>query len=176
MVGGRRGRDQLARRACAAGDGGAAARHGDDAARVDAAYFPSICALSTLLDSTIDAADDAGTANHRCTAYYADPAEASARLEAVTRVAASAARRLPRGRRHAVILAGMTAYYAASGWVGNERTHRRVASAVGRNTAPILWTLRVRAQLSSGATPAVSVVGDPYEDGGRARRSRWSRA
>jgi len=119
-----------------------------EAARVDAAYFPSVCALSTLLDSTIDAADDAGTTNHRCTAYYASDAEAEARLEAVARIAAAAARGLPRGRGHAVILAGMTAYYAAAGWSGNERLHLRVASAVGVETAPILWTLRARARLS----------------------------
>lgn len=118
-----------------------------DAARVDTAYFPSICALSTLLDSTIDAAADAGTTNHRCTAYYASDAEAAARLEAVTRIAASAARGLPHGRGHAVILAGMTAYYAAADWAGNERMHWRVASAVGIDTAPILWTLRARARL-----------------------------
>lgn len=142
------------------------------AAQVDAAYFPSICALSTLLDSTIDAAADAGTANYRCTTYYADATEAFDRLEVVTRIAASAARGLPQGRGHAVILAGMTAYYAASGWAGNERAHRRVATAVGGSAAPILWTLRIRARLSGGATPAVSVVGEPNEDGGRARRSR----
>ncbi|MFL5819020.1 MAG: DUF2600 family protein [Conexibacter sp.] len=118
-----------------------------EAARVDAAYFPSICALSTLLDSTIDADDDAGTANHRCTDYYADAEESSRRVVAIAHVAAAAARALPRGRGHAVILAGMTAYYAAAGWAGNERTHRRVASVVGVGTGPILWTLRLRVWL-----------------------------
>ena len=118
-----------------------------DAARVDAAYFPSICALSTLLDSTVDTTDDAGTANHRCTSYYEDAEQATARIEAVTRIAARTARTLPRGRGHVVILAGMTAYYAAAGWAGNERTHRRVASAVGLGSGPLLWTLRLRSWL-----------------------------
>ena len=121
------------------------------AARIDAAYFPSICALSTLLDSTIDTLDDAGTANHRCLAYYEDAEQATARIEAVTRIAARAARALPHGRGHAVILAGMTAYYAAAGWAGNERTHRRVAAAVGLGSGPLLWTLRLRAWLARGA-------------------------
>jgi len=138
-----------------------------EAARVDAAYFPSICALSTLLDSTIDAADDAGTANHRCTAYYASDAEAAARLEAVTRIAGSAARGLPNGRAHAVILAGMTAYYAAAGWTGNEHLHCRVASAVGVDTAPILWTLRARRR----ATRRLRGRGGPW----RRRRARGTR-
>jgi tetraprenyl-beta-curcumene synthase len=118
-----------------------------EAAQIDAAYFPSICALSTLLDSMIDADDDAGTTNHRCTDYYADADETSGRIVAVTGIAAAAARALPRGRGHAVILAGMTAYYAASGWAGNERTHRRVATAVSIGAGPILWTLRLRAWL-----------------------------
>lgn len=130
----------------------AAAAHHDtsaaDAARIDAAYFPSICALSTLLDGTIDTVDDAGTANHRCLAYYEDADQATTRIETVTRIAAHTARTLPRGRGHAVILAGMTAYYAAAGWAGNERTHRRVASAVGLGSGPLLWTLRLRAWLA----------------------------
>jgi tetraprenyl-beta-curcumene synthase len=155
-----------------------------ETARVDAAYFPSICALSTLLDSTIDAADDADTTNHRCTAYYASDAEAAARLETVTRIAASAARGLPHGRGHAVILAGMTAYYAASGWTGNERLHRRVASAIGVDTALILWTLRARARLSVHGQPAAKSGrdarrlrgwGDRNGDGGRAGRGRTPR-
>ncbi len=128
------------------------------AAQVDAAYFPSICALSTLLDSTIDADDDAGTANHRCTAYYLDAEEARRRIAAIAQTAASAARGLPRGRTHAVILAGMAAYYAAAGWVGNERIHRRVAVSVGIGAGPIMWTLRVRARLRrrSGSAAASS--------------------
>jgi tetraprenyl-beta-curcumene synthase len=127
----------------------AALRHAGaaDASKVDAAYFPSICALSTLLDSTIDAVDDAGTTNHRCTAYYADADEASRRIAAIARVAATAARALPRGRGHTVILAGMTAYYAAAGPAGDQRTHRLVASAVSAGSGPILWTLRLRARL-----------------------------
>ncbi len=137
-----------------------------DAARIDAAYFPSICALSTLLDSTIDRANDAGTPNHRCTAYYADAEEAGARLEAVTRHAARAARALPRGRGHVVILAGMTAYYAAAGWSGNEAAHRRVAAAVGLGSGPLLWTLRLRAWLAGGRTRRLHGAGTGAETAG----------
>jgi len=128
------------------------------ASKVDAAYFPSICALSTLLDSTIDAEDDAGTSNHRCTDYYADADEASRRIVAVTDIAATAARALPSGRGHTVILAGMTAYYATSGWTANAQLHRRVASTVGLMSAPLLWTLRIRALLGRlRAQPSSSI-------------------
>lgn len=148
-----------------------------DATRVDAAYFPSICALSTLLDSTIDAADDAGTSNHRSTAYYGDPERAAARIEAITRTAAAAARALPRGPRHVVILAGMATYYAAAGWTAHERLHRRVASALELGTGPILWTLRLRAVLRRGAPPSPQARGERCGDGGHpaanAPARRW---
>jgi tetraprenyl-beta-curcumene synthase len=118
-----------------------------DAVRVDAAYFPSICALSTLLDSTIDQADDAGTTNHRSTVYYDDGDHALKRLETITRTAWTAARALPGGRGHAAVLAGMTAFYAASGGSEHARVHDHVASALGLRTAPLLWSLRLRGRL-----------------------------
>ena len=135
------------------------------AARIDAAYFPSICALSTLLDSTIDTAGDAGTANHRPLAYYDDPEQAAARAVAVTRIASAAARALPHGRGHLVILAGMTAYYAAAGWTGHERTHRAVAAAVGVAPEPIVWTLRLR-KLLRRSPPSPQSRGDGAETAG----------
>lgn len=111
---------------------------------VDATYFPSICALSTLLDSAVDTEDDAGTTNHRCLAYYEDTAQALDRLAAITGIAERSARSLPCGRRHVVILAGMTAFYAAAGRAAQEQVHRQIAETLGIRTAPILWTLRVR--------------------------------
>lgn len=134
---------------------------------VDAAYFPSICALSTLLDSAVDTEDDAGTANHRCLAYYEDAAHALGRLEAITGFAERSARALPCGRRHAVILAGMTAYYAAAGEAAQEQVHRQIAETLGIRTAPILWTLRVRAEAKRGVVkrgpPRASEPGDTLD-------------
>lgn len=111
---------------------------------VDAAYFPSICALSTLLDSAVDTDDDDGTANHRCLAYYDDPAHMLQRLAAITHVAERASRALPAGRRHAVILAGMTTFYATAGGATQQHVHRQIAAALGAWTPPILWSLRLR--------------------------------
>jgi tetraprenyl-beta-curcumene synthase len=145
-----------------------------EAARVDAAYFPSICALSTLLDSTIDEADDAGTANHRPTTYYGSTERTTERLEAITRVAAAAARGLPNGRGHVVILAGMTAYYAAAGWDGHEGAHRRVAAAVGVAVSPIVWTLRVRAGLTR-RPPSPAIGGIESETTGAPRGTGQTR-
>lgn len=116
-----------------------------DALAVDQAYFPSICALSTLLDSIIDTAADDGTENHRTITYYATTEQAISRIETITRIASSAARGLQAGRRHHVILSGMTALYATLQEGPNVAVHERVAAALGASAAPIRWSLRLRA-------------------------------
>jgi tetraprenyl-beta-curcumene synthase len=121
-----------------------------DAVTVDRAYFPSICAVSTLLDCAIDEEVDQASPNHRTNDYYDDAAHALARLEDITQRAAADARALPSGRRHVVILAGMTALYAVSDRRGDELLHGRVSRAVGAATSPIMWTLRLRRRLRGG--------------------------
>lgn len=111
---------------------------------IDAAYFPAICAVSTLLDSMIDSEADAGTTNHRVTDYYRGTAHALARIEAITRDASGAARGLRCGRRHHVILAGMTALYASLDDGSDHRVHDAVAAGLGSTAAPIRWSLRMR--------------------------------
>jgi tetraprenyl-beta-curcumene synthase len=115
-----------------------------EALAIDAAYFPSICAVSTLLDSMIDSAADDGTVNHRATDYYDGTAHALARIEAITRQASAAARGLRCGRRHHVILAGMTALYASLDDGPDRPVHRAVAAGLGPSAAPIRWSLRLR--------------------------------
>lgn len=85
-----------------------------DAAQLDAAYFPPICAISALLDSLTDYHADAGTSNHSFIAHYRDSAHAAERLVAITADAARRIKGLRHGRRHAVILAGITSYYLSS--------------------------------------------------------------
>lgn len=115
-----------------------------EALAIDAAYFPSICAVSTLLDSMIDSATDDGTANHRATDYYDGTTHALARIEAITRQASAAARGLRCGRRHHVILAGMTALYASLDHGPDRHVHRAVAAGLGPSAAPIRWSLQLR--------------------------------
>src|SRR5215218_6648803 len=147
VVGGRRGGDQFVGRPRAARDRGA-----------------RLCGRSRRIEGRrgvlpLDLrAEHAARQNHRCTDYYADADEASRRIVAVTDIAATAARALPSGRGHTVILAGMTAYYATSGWTANAQLHRRVASTVGLMSAPLLWTLRIRALLGRlRAQPSSSI-------------------
>jgi hypothetical protein len=96
-----------------------------------------------LIDSDVDD----GTTNHRATSYYDDPAHALARIEAITRFASTATRGLPCGRRHHVILTGMTALYASLDENPARAVHDRVASALGWSSAPIRWSLRLRATI-----------------------------
>src|SRR5580658_8672334 len=54
-----------------------------EAQRIGAAYFPSVCAISALLDSLIDLERDANTTNHRFAANYASSDQAAERYAAI---------------------------------------------------------------------------------------------
>ncbi|MBA3808227.1 MAG: DUF2600 family protein [Solirubrobacterales bacterium] len=85
-----------------------------DASRIDAAYFPSVCAISALLDSLIDLANDATTANHNFTAHYAASAEAATRFAAITAEARTLLATLRIARRHDLILTGIASFYLSA--------------------------------------------------------------
>jgi tetraprenyl-beta-curcumene synthase len=118
-----------------------------DAAEVDAAYFPTICALSTLLDSLADYHRDAGTANHSLIAHYRDSGHAGERLIAITSDAAERIEGLRHGRRHRIIVAAICAYYLSSGSVREgfpAPVAERLMQSVGRLAMPLHATMRVR--------------------------------
>jgi len=105
-----------------------------DARRIDAAYFPSICALAALLDSLIDHDADQLTGAHSYVGYYRGPEHAAQRLAAIAADGAERAAALRRhGRRHAVIATGVAGFYLSA------------ASAHGAFAAPA--TARVIAAL-----------------------------
>jgi tetraprenyl-beta-curcumene synthase len=116
-----------------------------DAVRIDRAYFPSTCAMSTLLDSLIDLEEDALVGEHNYVEYYASLDEAADRLAWIARDGQVASASLPAARTHAVIAAGVIGFYmsAASG---------RVVGAGARVTAamdpmlmtPLLAAVRLR--------------------------------
>lgn len=104
-----------------------------DAERVAAAYFPT-CALTTLLDSLIDAESDAATGAHPYISYYASQAQATERLGLLAREAVAAIERLPRAPHHLMTMAGAAAFYLSA--PGARMAERR------RLTAPIVRELR----------------------------------
>jgi tetraprenyl-beta-curcumene synthase len=84
-----------------------------DLEAIENAYFPWIGALHSLLDHLVDRSQDAASGQRNLIDCYASPREAAVRMQALAVRAAGAARALPRGRRHAIILAGMMGHYLA---------------------------------------------------------------
>lgn len=88
-----------------------------DAQRIDAAYFPAVCAISALLDSLADHDRDAHSDNHSFTAHYEGPQHAGMRLSQIANAAMNV-RELPDGELHLTIVCGVLAYYLSSSTVG----------------------------------------------------------
>jgi tetraprenyl-beta-curcumene synthase len=84
-----------------------------DAERVDAAYFPSIGALTVLLDDLVDLEEDVAVGEHNYIPYYDDDRAAAERLGSIAEQARAAIAPLPRSGRHEAILAGVAGFYLA---------------------------------------------------------------
>lgn len=121
-----------------------------DAARVDAAYFPPVCALSTLLDSFVDREADRASANPSTYARYTTAVLAAERIALIARRAATLARGLRHGERHVVIVSGIAAYYLSA---DDRRTPegrllaRELRASLGAPLAIILATMRLRRRI-----------------------------
>jgi tetraprenyl-beta-curcumene synthase len=118
-----------------------------DAARIDAAYFPWIGALSSLLDSVADRDVDVRSGNHSYVAHYPTPADAAHRLAAITRRALAAARELPHGRQHVTILSAMTCFFL-SGPQGASPAARCILAQLDGGTRILSAMLRLRQALA----------------------------
>jgi tetraprenyl-beta-curcumene synthase len=77
---------------------------------IEAAYFPWIGALHSLLDNLIDAAEDYATGQRSLIGCYASPCDAATRMGLLAERSMSAAKTLP-GRRHELVLAAMASFY-----------------------------------------------------------------
>jgi tetraprenyl-beta-curcumene synthase len=123
-----------------------AASQRDDWTRVNAAYVPWICAVSTLLDSYVDEVADVAVGEHSYIAYYASREIAVRRLSELIRRSATEARSLPGGHRHAVIAACMVAMYLSNDRLrgpGMRASTERLAAAGGSLTKVLLPILRL---------------------------------
>jgi tetraprenyl-beta-curcumene synthase len=105
-----------------------------DAERVDAAYFPSIGALTVLLDDLVDLDEDVAMGEHNYIAYFTDDADLAERLGALAEMARTAIGPLPRRGRHEAILAGVAGFYLAQPAARAPRwteTRRRLLTSLG---------------------------------------------
>jgi len=117
------------------------------ATQVDAAYFPSVCALSTLLDSLVDHDEDERVGSHSFIAYYSHREHATMRLAAIADEAASGTRRLPSGRRHAVIATGVACFYLSNHTETRRfcgHAHDRITKPLGPISNALIVVLRLR--------------------------------
>jgi tetraprenyl-beta-curcumene synthase len=118
-----------------------------EAGRVDAAYFPPVCAISALLDSLIDHPHDAGTTNHSFAAHYPSNALAAQRYATIITGAEGLMGGLRHQRRHRIILAGITGYYLSAPEAASEFARpvsARTIDAAGPMTGLILAVMRAR--------------------------------
>ncbi len=107
-----------------------------DAERVAAAYFAT-CALTTLLDSLVDADVDALTGAHPYLGYYASEAEATERLGLLAHEAAVAVEGLPRAPHHVMTMAGAVAFYLSAP-AARQADMRRLTAPIVRELRPLL--------------------------------------
>jgi tetraprenyl-beta-curcumene synthase len=114
---------------------------------IEHAYFPWIGALHSLLDHLVDSAQDAAAGQRSLIDCYASPQEAAVRMQALAVRAACSARALPRGRQHAIILAGMAGNYlsrAEAAAPGARPIARNVREAIGALATPTLIVFKTR--------------------------------
>jgi tetraprenyl-beta-curcumene synthase len=114
---------------------------------VERAYFPSICALSALLDSVADLAADAASENHSFVSHYRDADHAATRLLAIAQEATMRLAALPHAARHRVIMVGICSYYLSfDGTLTGfpTRARRALLADLGWLCAPMLSVMRLR--------------------------------
>ncbi|MGC1166754.1 MAG: DUF2600 family protein [Solirubrobacterales bacterium] len=118
-----------------------------EAESIDTAYFPSIGALTVLLDDLIDRDEDAAAGAHNYLAYYRDSEEVANRLELIAQLARSGIAPLRHPGRHAAILAGVAGFYlsAAAAETPYARPIReRLMRSTGPAVQPIVVLMRRR--------------------------------
>jgi tetraprenyl-beta-curcumene synthase len=81
---------------------------------VDDAYFPTIGALHSLLDSVVDRDEDREKGQRSLLANYPSPVYAAARIAMLAGEARDACAPLPAPRTHRVILTAMCSYYLSA--------------------------------------------------------------
>ena len=123
----------------------------EDIAGIDAAYYPRICTLHSLLDSLVDVAEDERLGQRSLLSYHDSAEQAALAMKALAQAAAEATRELPNELRHRVILSAMVGYYLSSPGADTPYGRvlaRSVAAAIGPLLAPALGLFKARRALS----------------------------
>lgn len=118
-----------------------------DVVAIERAYYPWIGALHTLLDSLIDLREDEQAGQVSLLSSYNSREEAGARMEMLTDRSLRAASDLRDGKRHVLILAGMTSLYLTAPEAHFPQAapiSQRILDALGEAVAPSMLVLRAR--------------------------------
>jgi tetraprenyl-beta-curcumene synthase len=135
-----------------------------DVAAIEAAYFPWIGALHSLLDSLVDESEDAATGQLSLVRCYPSSQQAAVGLRGLAASAVTAARALPDAHAHSLLVAAMTCSYLATpeaSTADTEAIARGVRASVGALARPMLSIFKLRelaARIVSGPG-AVSATG-----------------
>lgn len=119
----------------------------EDVATIEAAYFPWVSALHSLLDSAVDEAEDAATGQLSLMRCYTSTPEAATRMRWLALRGLHAVRVLPRGRRHAVLVVAMACSYLSAPEAsapGVLALAEGVRGALGPLAVPALAIFRMR--------------------------------
>jgi len=119
----------------------------EDAIAIEAAYFPWIGSLHTLLDSLVDRREDAAAGQCSLLDYYPSSQDAATGLARLAVESLRQATALPNGCRHSLVLAGMASHYLSA----REATlpealpaTRSVLAAIGGLAAPAMLVMGAR--------------------------------
>ncbi|HTA12207.1 MAG TPA: DUF2600 family protein [Solirubrobacteraceae bacterium] len=121
-----------------------------DVRQLDGAYFPSIGALHSLLDSLVDTGEDAASAQLSLIGCYGAQDVAATRMGVLAADAMDRARTLPSGRAHTVLLVAMACSYLSlpsSCTPEAFEISKAVRDQLGPLAAPALLVFRARALL-----------------------------
>jgi tetraprenyl-beta-curcumene synthase len=119
----------------------------EEAELIDAVYFPPIGALTVLLDDLIDRDDDLRTGQHNYLNYCSSEEQAANRIGLLADRARAATMRLPAGRRHRAILAGVAGFYLSSPAPGSGYSasiRERLLESLGPTVRPLMVAMRLR--------------------------------
>jgi tetraprenyl-beta-curcumene synthase len=122
---------------------------GWEAESIDAAYFPSVGALTVLLDDLIDREKDAAEGAHSYLEYYADSNEAAARLDLIAHLARVGIAPLRHPHRHAALVAGVAGFYLSAAEAETPYAlpaRERLLASAGPAVRPIVAVMRRRRQ------------------------------
>lgn len=117
-----------------------------DAEAIAAAYWPHICAMSTLLDSLVDYERDAASGNFSFVSHYPNRDAIQSGVIKAAQTSLEATRSLPHSHTHAMIVCGVAGYYAASASrdsLGSQIAPRLIA-ALRPAVTPIAVALRAQ--------------------------------